>query len=1521
MHQESGLYDSKFEHDACGVGMIANIKGKRSHSIVLKGLEILKNLTHRGAVGADLLQGDGAGILLQIPDELYRDEMLQQGITLPPYGEYGVGMIFLPREAASQHACQEEIERAILSEGQTILGWRDVSIDKDMPMSKAVKEKEPVIKQVFIGHSPDLSVTDAFERKLYIIRKKCSIAIYNLNLKHCKEFYIPSFSTHTVVYKGQLLASQVGIYYKDLTDSRCTSAFAIIHQRFSTNTFPQWSLAHPFRMIAHNGEINTLRGNFNWILAREKNISSPLFGSDLQKLWPLIFQDQSDSASFDNAVELLTMSGYPIAQAIMMMVPEAWEKNQSMDPKLRAFYEYHAAMMEPWDGPAAIVFTDGRQIGAALDRNGLRPARYYITDEEVILASEAGVLPVEEKKIVRKLRLEPGRMLLIDLEQGRIIDDHEIKTTLSTLRPYREWVEKLRFKLDHKEVKAPETLSPLNLNQLLKVFAYNREEVDRIIKNMAQNGQEPIMSMGNDAPLAVLSQKSCLLYDYFRQMFAQVTNPPIDPIREELVTSLVSFIGPRPNLLDIVSSNPPVRLEVEQPILTDEEMEQIRRISSYTSNKFRVKELDITYPLNWGSDGIEARLESIKAAAVDAVKSGVNILIVTDKNVSADRVAIPALLALSAVHLCLVANGLRTSTGLVVETGSARLVHHFALLAGYGAEAIHPYAALSLVKSMGSDLKEQDLLLHNYIKSIDKGLAKIMAKMGISTYMSYIGAQIFEAVGLNSEFIGRYFTNTNSPIEGIGLFEVAKEAVRSHKEAFAPKSYSDDMLTSGGNLNFRTDGEEHMWTPEAVILLQESVREKSYDKYKKYAQIINDQSKRLMTIRGMFKFKAANPIPLSEVESADNIVKRFSTAAMSMGSISAEAHCTLAIAMNRLGGMSNSGEGGEDPKRFEPIKEDTVLTDVLGDNVVVPIQLKKGDSLRSRIKQVASGRFGVTASYLESADVIQIKMAQGAKPGEGGQLPGHKVSPYIAYLRHCLPGIGLISPPPHHDIYSIEDLSELIYDLKLINPKAEISVKLVSEHGIGTVAAGVAKCKADHMVISGHDGGTGAAPVSSVKNTGSAWEIGLAEVEQTLQLNNLRSRVRLQVDGQIKTGRDVVIGAILGADEFGFGTAPLVTLGCLLMRKCQKNTCPAGIATQDPVLRKNFKGQADFVINYFYFVAEEAREIMASLGIRKIDDLIGRVDLLDKKQINDSIKAHDLSFKKIFFKVASSDSTYNTTKQQHDIDKALDSKFLNEVQNSLKNNKELSINSSVANTNRAVGTLISNAVTKNKKELADNFITLNLQGTAGQSFGAFLSKGITLNLTGEANDYVGKGLSGGIIKIRKAAEFSGKADENIIAGNTCLYGATSGKAFLNGRCGERFAVRNSGATAICEGCGDHGCEYMTGGTVMILGPVNRNFGAGMSGGIAYVYDPEHTLNNYLAAGNFIVSYCNEDSKHPGDFNDKTNIYNLLQEHVAATDSHKAAQILNDFDHELENFAKVLPQEYLKALQSINKENA
>ena len=1521
MYQDSGLYDRQCEHDACGVGMIANIQGKRSHSIVLKGLEILKNLTHRGAVGADPLQGDGAGILLQIPDELYRDEMLQKGITLPPRGEYGVGMIFLPQEAASQHACQEEIERAILSEGQTIIGWRDVNIDKEMPMSQTVKDKEPVIKQIFIGHSPDLYVTDAFERKLYIIRKKCSIAIYNLNLKHCKEFYIPSFSTKTVVYKGQLLASQVGIYYKDLTDSRCVSAFAIIHQRFSTNTFPQWSLAHPFRMIAHNGEINTLRGNFNWVMAREKNISSPLFGNEMQKLWPLIFQDQSDSASFDNAFELLTMSGYSLAQAIMMMVPEAWEKNESMDPKLRAFYEYHAAMMEPWDGPAAIVFTDGRQIGAALDRNGLRPARYYVTKDEVILASEAGVLPIDESKVVKKLRLEPGRMLLIDLEQGRIIDDHEIKTTLSTLRPYREWVEKLRFKLDSLVAKKHFPHKKLNLDKLLKVFAYNREEVDRVIKNMALNGQEPIMSMGNDAPLAVLSQKTCPLYDYFRQMFAQVTNPPIDPIREELVTSLISFIGPRPNLLDIVSCNPPVRLEVEQPILTDEQMEQIRELSSSTANKFKVKELDITYPLSWGSDGIEARLESIKAAAVDAVKSGVNILIVTDRTVSAERVAIPALLALSAIHLCLVEHGLRTSTGLVVETGSARLVHHFALLAGYGAEAIHPYAALDLVKSLGKNKEEQDLFLHNYIKSIDKGLSKIMAKMGISTYMSYIGAQIFEAIGLNHEFVDKYFTNTYTPIEGIGLFEVAKEAIANHKAAFEMHTYADSLLPAGGNLNYRTNGEEHMWTPEAVTLLQEAVREGSYEKYEKYARIINDQSQRLMTIRGLFKFKECTPIPLDEVESAASIVKRFSTAAMSMGSISAEAHCTMAIAMNRLGGMSNSGEGGEDPKRFAPITADTTLTEVLGENVVVPVPLKAGDSLRSKVKQVASGRFGVTASYLDSADLIQIKMAQGAKPGEGGQLPGHKVSPYIAFLRHCLPGIGLISPPPHHDIYSIEDLSELIYDLKLINPKAMISVKLVSQHGIGTVAAGVAKCKADHIVVSGHDGGTGAAPINSVKNTGSAWEIGLAEVEQTLRMNKLRSRVRLQVDGQIKTGRDVVIGAILGADEFGFGTAPLVSLGCVLMRKCQKNTCPAGIATQDPLLRKHFKGSPENVINYFNFVAREVREIMASLGVKSFNDLIGRVDLLDRVANDHFVKAHNLSLKKIFFKVTSDDSTFNTTKQHHEIEKALDSKFLPKVKEALAQNKPIVIDSPVYNINRAVGTLTSNEVTQHKASLADNFIEYKLHGTAGQSFGAFLQQGVTLNLSGEANDYVGKGLSGGIIKVYPSENFKGEADKNIIAGNTCMYGATSGKVFLSGKCGERFAVRNSGAVAVCEGIGDHGCEYMTGGTVLILGSVGRNFGAGMSGGIAYVYDENDDFKEHLAQGNFILSYCQKSKKANADGADEKAIKALLEEHVAATGSVKARNILDNFDKEIGKFCKVLPQEYLKALQAMKKEVA
>ncbi len=1527
MEHNQGLYNAENEHDACGVGFIVNIKGNKSHSIVSQGLEILKNLTHRGAVGADPLQGDGAGILIQLPDQLYRDDMASRGILLPPSGEYGVGMVFLPQEEASRHACEEEIERAILAEGQIILGWRDVPLNKDIPMSPVVRKKEPIIRQIFVGHSPDILVTDALERKLYVIRKSASIAIANLNLKHCKEFYITSFSARTIVYKGQLLADQVGVYYKDLTDSRCVSAVAMIHQRFSTNTFPQWALAHPFRMIAHNGEINTLRGNFNWIRAREKNISSPVFGRDLEKLWPLIFQGQSDSASFDNVFELLTMSGYSLAQAAMMMIPSAWEKNKLMNSNLKAFYEYHAAMMEPWDGPAAVIFTDGRQIGATLDRNGLRPARYIVTkDDMVILASEEGTLDIDESRILKHLRLEPGRMLLIDTEQGRIIDDNEIKNLIATAKPYQEWTDKVRIKLE--DIKEEPACASLNLNNkdLMRVFGYTREDVERLLKIKAVSGQEPVVSMGNDAPLAVLSSKPSCFYDYFRQLFAQVTNPAIDPIREEMVTSLVSFVGPRPDLLNIMDNNPPVRLKVEQPILNKTEIEKIRNIGKFTGNKFRSVEIDITYPVSWGKNGIEARLASIRAAAVDAVKTGNNILILSDRNVSRQRLAIPALLATSAVHQCLVEKGLRTSTGLVVETGSARTVHHFALLGGYGAEAIHPYVALNVVASLGADKGQSDLYVNNYIHAIDKGLYKTMSKMGISTYMSYIGAQIFEAVGLSSEFVDKYFKNTPSPIEGVNLFDVADEAVKIHTKAFEKDAMHDDSLDQGGELNWRYDGQEHMWTPDAVVHLQRAVRSGDYEEYKKYSAIINDQSKRLMTLRGLFKFKETNPIDIKLVESEESIIHHFACSAMSIGAISTEAHTTMAIAMNRLGAMSNSGEGGEDPRRDGVIAEDTSTKAILGDDIVVDLPLKKGDSLRSKTRQVASGRFGVTADYLAGADIIQIKLAQGAKPGEGGQLPGHKVSPYIGKLRHSLPGIGLISPPPHHDIYSIEDLAQLIFDLKLTNPKAGISVKLVSEVGIGTVAAGVAKCKADHIVISGHDGGTGAAPASSVKYAGSAWEIGLADVQQTLVMNRLRSRVKLQVDGQIKTGRDVIIGALLGADEFGFGTAPLVCMGCTIMRKCQKNTCPTGIATQDPELRKQFLGRPEHLENYFRFVAREVRELLASLGFTKLDDLIGHAELLRKNETTAFEKARNLSFEKIFYvDPQAKDLLHNVTVQQHEIDKALDKKYEEKVLKAIESSKPVEIESSISNTNRSFGTYTSGLIAASKKELPQNLITYTLKGIAGQSFGAFLKHGVNLNLCGTANDYVGKGLSGGIISVKKSSSFEGDPLENIIAGNTCLYGATSGQAFFSGVLGERFAVRNSGADAVCEGCGDHGCEYMTGGTVIILGKTGRNFGAGMTGGIAYVYDPHNNFREKLSNGDFYVNNVVSENKadplvplHKNESDEKI-IRDLLKEHLNLTSSKVAKKILENFSIELGNFVKVFPHEYFNALKSLKED--
>lgn len=1529
MTNSCGLYRSEFEHDACGVGFIAHIKGQKSHSIVSQALDVLKNLRHRGAVGADPLQGDGAGILIQIPDQLYRDDMMNQGVKLPPAGEYGVGMVFLPQEAASRHACEEEIERAVAAEGQMILGWRDVPIDRSMPMSPVVREKEPVIRQVFIGHSPDVLVTDALERKLYIIRKRSSIAIANLHLKHCKEFYICSCSARTVVYKGQLLATQVGIYYRDLQDARCISALAMIHQRFSTNTFPQWQLAHPFRYIAHNGEINTLRGNFNWILAREKHISSPVLGDDLKKLWPLIFQGQSDSASFDNAFELLTMAGYSLAQAALMLIPEAWEKNKTMNPRLRALYEYNAAMMEPWDGPAAVAFTNDRQIGAILDRNGLRPARYLETkDDLVILASESGAAVIDESRIRRRWRLEPGKILLLDLEQGRIIGNDEVKGSLAAQHPYREWIDKIRIRLD--DIPQTPASAPLLLgrNELMRVFGFSREDVERILKSMAYQGQDPVMSMGNDAPLACLSERPQMLYDYFRQLFAQVTNPPIDPIREAMVTSLVSFIGPRPDLLNIMAVNPPVRLEVEQPVLTGAQMERIRAIADFTDGKFHSKEIDITYPLAWGREAIEARLASIRAAAVDAVRSGINILILTDRKVSRERVAIPALLATSAVHQCLVEEGLRTSTGLVVETGSARSVHDFAVLGGYGAEAVHPYLALAVVESLAKNEEERAKYVDNYLHAIMKGLNKIMARMGISTYMSYIGAQIFEAVGLKKSFIDQYFTNTPSPVEGLDLFDVAGEAVTVHKRAFEAIERKVIPLAAGGQYMYRQGGEHHLWTPDAVVHLQRAVREGSWAEYQTYAGLINNQARDLLTIRGLFEFVPGKAIPLESVESEASIIRRFSTAAMSVGAISTEAHVTMAVAMNRMKGASNSGEGGEDVRRNAPVTTETSLKAILGGDVEVDYPLHPGDSLRSRVRQVASGRFGVTTDYLAHGDLIQIKMAQGAKPGEGGQLPGKKVSKYIGMLRHSLPGVGLVSPPPHHDIYSIEDLAQLILDLKYANPHAGIGVKLVSQAGIGTVAAGVAKCKADHIVVSGHDGGTGAAPATSIKHAGSAWEIGLAEVEQTLVMNNLRGRVRLQVDGQIKTGRDVVIGAMLGADEFGFGTTPLVAMGCLMMRKCQKNTCPAGIATQDPALRRQFVGRPEHVENYFHFVAREVREIMAQLGVAKFDDLIGHVEYLRKRSGLDGLKASKLSLEKILYKLPNPKGfpLLSTEPQDHELEKAFDLRYAAELSEALKAKRPMRVQTRVGNTDRAVGTMLSGiAAQEAQGELPDDFALFELVGTAGQSFGAFLGKGISLRLTGGANDYVGKGLSGGSIAVKKSSSFDGRPNENVIAGNACLYGATSGEAFISGVVGERFAVRNSGASTVAEGCGDHGCEYMTGGTAVILGRTGRNFAAGMSGGIAYVWDPNDELAAKMSDGAFELSHVlpasEQGSDEPLHYGQKDEVLlkRLVERHAELTGSPTAREMLADWPAALGRFTKVFPLEYKHALASLKKE--
>ncbi|HWU03698.1 MAG TPA: glutamate synthase large subunit, partial [Novosphingobium sp.] len=1429
--EPQGLYDPRNEHDACGVGFVAHIKGQKSHAIITQALEILKNIDHRGAVGADPLLGDGAGILIQLPDALLRDWAKGAGVELPQPGDYAVAMCFLPQDEASRNFVVDTFEKFIEKEGQVLVGWRDVPLSLD-GLGKTVIESMPVIRQCIVGRGEDTPDQDAFERKILAIRKQTQNPLAALAEKHSlpglTELYMPSFSSRTIVYKGLLLATQVGSFYKDLENPLCVSALGLVHQRFSTNTFPSWKLAHPFRLIAHNGEINTVRGNVNWMNARRRTMQSELLGPDLDKMWPIIPHNQSDTACLDNALELLLAGGYSLVHAMMMLIPEAWAGNPLMSPERRAFYEYHAALMEPWDGPAAVAFTDGRQIGATLDRNGLRPARFLVTDDDiVVMASESGVLPIKEDNIVRKWRLQPGRMLLIDFEQGRIIEDEEIKQQLADAEPYAEWLEQAQYKLKDLEVVEPELAQlPVETTSLLdrqQAFGYTQEDVSRFLEPMGANGDDPIGSMGTDTPIAVLSNKSRLLYDYFKQNFAQVTNPPIDPIREELVMSLVSMIGPRPNLLGKEAGSHK-RLEIDQPILTNDDVAKIRSVEAALDGAFRTGTIDTTWDAATGAAGLEQAIKEMCWAATEAVLADKNILILSDRAQDANRIPMPALLATAAVHHHLVRQGLRMQVGLVVETGEAREVHHFCVLAGFGAEAINPYVAFETLedirvrKELPLDAKT---VKKNYIKAIGKGILKVMSKMGISTYQSYCGAQIFDAIGLSSKFVEAYFTGTATTIEGVGIAEVAEETVRRHAAAYGDNPIYKNMLDVGGIYGYRLRGEEHAWTPANVASLQHAVRGNTPEKYKEFAASINEQSERMLTIRGLMDLRAADkPLDISEVEPASEIVKRFATGAMSYGSISWEAHTTLAAAMNQIGGKSNTGEGGEDPRRFKPMAD--------------------GRNLRSSIKQVASGRFGVTTEYLVNADDIQIKMAQGAKPGEGGQLPGDKVDKTIGATRHSTPGVGLISPPPHHDIYSIEDLAQLIHDLKNVNRGARISVKLVSEVGVGTVAAGVSKARADHVTISGYEGGTGASPLTSLTHAGSPWEIGLAETQQTLLLNNLRSRIAVQADGGLRTGRDVAVAALLGADEFGFATAPLIAAGCIMMRKCHLNTCPVGVATQDPVLRARFTGQPEHVINYFFFVAEELRAIMAEMGFRTVAEMVGRVDRLDTKKAISHWKAQGVDLSRLLHQVPEGISpTLNWSEtQDHGLGGALDNDLITASADALVEGKAVRIERRVINVNRTVGAMLSGEVAKRYGHagLPDNTIHITLSGVAGQSFGAFLAHGVTLDLTGDANDYVGKGLSGGRVIVRQPTHVNREPTENIIVGNTVLYGAISGEAFFNGVAGERFAVRNSGAIAVVEGTGDHGCEYMTGGVVVVLGKTGRNFAAGMSGGVAYVYD-------------------------------------------------------------------------------------
>ncbi|MDW5314761.1 glutamate synthase large subunit [Rhizobium sp. PL01] len=1534
--KKQGLYDPRNEHDACGVGFVAHMKGQKSHQIVKDGLFILENLTHRGAVGADPLMGDGAGILVQIPDRFFREEMALQGVILPKAGEYAVGYLFMPQDEAQIAHFKQVITDVVAEEGQTLLGFREVPVD-NASLSKAehIAATEPHHVQVFIGAGRDAATNAEFERRLFTLRKVISNRIYDAFEGAETGFYPVSLSTKTIVYKGMFLAYQVAAYFKDLADPRFESAVALVHQRFSTNTFPSWKLAHPYRMVAHNGEINTLRANVNWMAARQASVSSPLFGEDISKLWPISYEGQSDTACFDNALEFLVQGGYPLSHAVMMLIPEAWAGNQLMAPERKAFYEYHAALMEPWDGPAAVCFTDGKQIGATLDRNGLRPARYIVTDDDrVILASEAGTLPVKEESIIKKWRLQPGKMLLIDMEEGRIISDEELKSTLANQHPYRQWLDNTQLILEDLKPVEPRALRrDVSLLDRQQAFGYTLEDTKILMSPMATTGQEAIGSMGTDTPISAMSDKTKLLYTYFKQNFAQVTNPPIDPIREELVMSLVSFIGPRPNLLDHAGMAHAKRMEVRQPILTNGDLEKIRSIG-HTEDRFDTKTLDFTYDVTRGAEGMPEILDRLCERAEAAVKGGYNIIVLSDRQIGPDRMAIPALLATAAVHHHLIRKGLRTSVGLVVETGEPREVHHFCLLAGYGAEAINPYLAFDTLTDMhkrGEFPKEVDgsEVVYRYIKAVGKGILKVMSKMGISTYQSYCGGQIFDAIGLNSELVDRYFFGTATQIEGIGLEEIAKETFNRHQAAFGADPLLKNTLDIGGEYAYRMRGEGHAWSPDAVASLQHAVRGNAEDRYREFAEMVNGAALRMNTIRGLFSIKGAEaigrkPISIDEVEPAVDIVKRFSTGAMSFGSISREAHTTLAIAMNSIGGKSNTGEGGEEADRYLPLYDGSRNPE------------------RSAIKQIASGRFGVTTEYLVNADMLQIKVAQGAKPGEGGQLPGHKVDATVAKTRHSTPGVGLISPPPHHDIYSIEDLAQLIYDLKNVNPEADISVKLVSEVGVGTVAAGVAKARADHITVSGYDGGTGASPLTSLKHAGSPWEIGLAETHQTLVLNGLRSRIALQVDGGLKTGRDVIIGALLGADEFGFSTAPLIAAGCIMMRKCHLNTCPVGVATQDPVLRKRFKGAPEHVVNYFFFVAEEVREILASLGCSKFDEVIGLSELLEKDTMISHWKANGLDFSRIFHKVdAPKEKTYWTERQNHPIHDILDRKLIAEAMPALESKTPVTIEVDIKNVDRSAGAMLSGEVAKRyrHKGLKDDTITVKLTGTAGQSFGAFLANGITFELIGDGNDYVGKGLSGGRIVVRPPENSKIVAAKSIIVGNTVLYGAIAGECYFNGVAGERFAVRNSGAIAVVEGVGDHGCEYMTGGVVVVLGETGRNFAAGMSGGVAYVLDESDDFPKRCNMAMVELEPVPEEDDmleklhhHGGDLmhkgmvdvagdmtrHDDERLYQLISNHLHYTGSPRAKEILDHWVEFRPKFRKVMPIEYRRALEEMER---